>query len=689
MLYPETRIDDVVDEIFGMRIADPYRWLEGDLRKHPEVADWASDQNALAFDYLSRLPGRDRFRARLRELFDHAWLTTPEKRAGDYYFARNPGLDEQPTLLVRDGGTGRDRVLLDPANSAGDDAPVLAEWSVSGDGRHLAYATQRGGSDWRTIRILDVGSGKLLDDVIAWARFTGIAWSRDGLGFFYSRFPAPPEEQEFEAQVTDHGVYYHAIGTPQTADRLVHATSKGRLVVESIAVSADGRYGILSSTPGAGGNALSVVDFQDASWRPTVLVEDAAHRWTFVGNTGSKLLLATNREAERGKIVVVDLADDHPRFVDLIMEQASDTLSEAALLGGHILTSYIVDGRSEVRLFALDGSPAGIVDLPGIGTAGDFRGRPDDPETFFVFTGHNEPTTIYRFDIAERTLTPWAAPGVAIDLDHIVVEQRFCASKDGTSIPMFVVTRADRTGPAPTILYGYGGFGISLTPYYSPAILAWVEAGGAYAIANLRGGGEYGKRWHDAGRGKYKQNGFDDFIAAAEYLKRERIAAADGLAIQGESNGGLLVGAVVNQRPDLFAAALPGVGVMDMLRFDRFTGGQFLIEEYGDPCVEADFVVLRSYSPYHNVQAGVDYPAILVTTADTDDRVVPAQSFKYVAALQAADLGDRPRIIRVERGAGHGAGKSMGKAIEETADLWAFAAHWTKLIVEPYTKAGS
>ena len=445
-------------------------------------------------------------------------------------------------------------------------------------------------------------------------------------------------------------------------------------------VTEDGRYAIIYSSPGSGGSALTVLDLTSFDLKSHAVVEGFANYWSVAGNVGTKLFLATQQGAERGKIVTLDLGDAEPEFTDLVAETNS-VLNSASLLGERLIVSYLVDAKTKVERFKLDGTPDGVIELPGIGSAGGFRGHPADDEAFFVFTSHNAPTTIYRYDVALNTKAVWARPKVSIDLDRIGVEQRFHASKDGTLVPMFIVRRADVTGPAPTMLYGYGGYSISMIPFYSPAQLAWVEQGGVFVVANIRGGGEYGKAWHDAGRRGNKQNVFDDFIAAGEYLKAEGITSSNGLAIQGESNGGLLVGAVVNQRPDLFSAALPGVGVMDMLRFHRFTGGQMWLQDFGDPANEDDFRNLLAYSPYHNIQAGTTYPAILATTSDTDDRVVPAHSFKYVAALQAADLGACPRLLRVDTRAGHGAGKPTDKVIEEVADMWAFAAHWTGLDV--------
>ncbi len=681
LTYPETKRVDVIDNHFGTTIADPYRWLENDVRRDPEVAAWIDAQNRITRSHLADLPGRDIFRARLTELFDFERLTAPDKKGNRYFFTRNSGLANQETLVVREGLDGQDRVLIDPNSWSEDGANALAEWSASEDGARVAFATQEGGTDWRTIRVLDVETGAVLEDEVAWVRFTSISWATDGTGFFYSRFPEPEKGKVFEATVAGHAVYFHALGTPQSQDRLVYATPEQPHLLHFAGVTEDGRYVIIYSSPGSGGSALTVLDLADKDWKPHAIVEDFEHYWTVVGNVGTKLFLTTQKGAERGKIVALDLDDAKPEFADIVAENEA-VLSSASLLGGRLIVCYFVDAKTKIERFKLDGTPDGVIDLPGIGSAGGFHGRAADDEAFFVFTSHSAPTTIYRYDVATNTKSAWAEPKVAIDLDRIVVEQRFYASKDGTRVPMFIVRRKDVTGPAPTLLYGYGGFAISMIPFYSPASLAWVEQGGVFAVASIRGGGEYGKSWHDAGRRENKQNVFDDFIAAGEYLKAEGITSPDGLAIQGESNGGLLVGAVVNQRPDLFAAALPGVGVMDMLRFHRFTGGQLWMQDFGDPAKESDFRNLLSYSPYHTIHATGAYPAILVTTADTDDRVVPGHSFKYVAALQAADLGARPRLLRVDTRAGHGAGKPTDKMIEEFADMWAFAARWTGLEIE-------
>jgi prolyl oligopeptidase len=677
--YPETKRIGVVETHFGQTVSDSYRWLENDIRNDTDVAAWVKAQNGVTTAYLQRLPGRDIFRARMTALFDHETVTVPQMRGARYFYTRNAGLENQAVLFVRDGLNGKERTVIDPNGWAEDGATALAEWSASVDGSHLAYAVQDGGTDWRTINILDVTSGKVLDDTVKWARFTEISWARDGFGFFYSRYPKPGEGTS-QARVANHAIYYHALGTDQSQDRLLYATPDKPHLLNLADVSEDGRYAMIYSTPGVGINALSLVDLASEDWMPRSLIDDFHAEWSVLGNVGTKLFVMTSKNAERRKVGTLELTEADPVFEELVAEQEA-VLTNAWILGGRLIATYLVDAKTEVRRYRLDGTPDGVVDLPGIGSAGGFRGDAKGNEAFFIFTSFNAPTTVYRYDVATDTSSVWAEPDTGVDFDRIAVEQKFYMSKDGTRVPMFVIRRKDSSGPAPTLLYGYGGFGISMVPFYSPAHMAWIEQGGVMAIANIRGGGEYGKTWHEAGRLDQKQNVFDDFIAAGEYLKIKGIAPANGLAIQGESGGGLLVGAVVNQRPDLFAAALPGVGVMDMLRYHKFTGGQLWMREFGDPAVDDDFHRLLAYSPYHNIKAGRTYPAILATTADADDRVVPSHTFKYVAALQADDLGPRPRLVRIETRAGHGAGKPKHKIIDELADLWAFAAHWTHLDV--------
>ncbi|WP_109669483.1 prolyl oligopeptidase family serine peptidase [Roseicyclus mahoneyensis] len=683
MTYPETRQTDIEETHFGVTVADPFRWLENDPRQDAEVAEWIEAQNAVSAPYLEGLAGRDVFQRRLTAMFDHETLTPPFERGGLYFFTRSGGLDNQAQLLVREGADGANRVLIDPNTWSEDGTVALAEWAVSGDGAFVAFAVQDGGSDWRTIRVIDVATGEMREDSVEWARFTTIAWHPDGSGFYYSRFPEPETGAAFSASVEGHAVYLHRLGTNQSEDRLIHAPTPGQALLHNVEVTPDGRYLIVYTSALTGGVAVTVTDLRAADPAPSAIVESHDDRWILLGNVGTQLVFATQMDAPRGRVVTIDLAEQEPEFSELIPERPDAVLREGGslLVGNRILLSYTVDVQSHAELYRLDGTLDGPVALPGPGSTGIVRGRPGENEAFFAFTSYDAPLTVLRLDVAAHDTTVWADPEIAVDLDTIRVEPHFYMSEDGTRVPLFVVRRTDVDGPAPTMLNAYGGFGISMVPHFSPAALAWVEQGGVYAVANIRGGGEYGQAWHRAGRRANKQNVFDDFNAAGEYLIEQGITPSDGLAIHGESNGGLLIGAVVNQRPDLFAAALPGVGVLDMLRFDRFTGGATWVQEFGSPSVEEEFHTLLSYSPLHRIQDGVRYPAVLVTTADTDNRVVPAHSFKYAAALQAADIGNRPHLLRVEARAGHGAGKPTAMVIDEFSDMWAFAAHWTGLEV--------
>lgn len=679
--YPPTKRLDIRDEYFGGTVVDPYRWLENDTRVDAEVAAWVASQNKFTRSHLDSLPGRAIFRDRLERLFNYERFTLPVKKGSRYFYLRNSGAEHQMVLYVRDSVDGPGRILLDPNTLVQDGTTALAEWSPSQDGKYVAFALQDGGSDWRTIGVLDVATGRMLGDEVKWARFTSIAWAMADTGFFYTRFPEPGQGAADQARLENHAVYFHALGTPQASDRKVFATPEQPAVVHFPSVTSDGRYLVISSTPGTLlANILTVVDLHGANREPRVLFGQLDCLWSVVGNVGTTFFIQTSQDAPRSKVVAIDLAAAALATTEIVPEQDS-VLSGATLVGERLLLSYMVDVKTEVRRYTLEGTADGTVMLPGIGTALGFEGSAHDNETFFGFTSFDFPGTIFRYDVVGNSARIWSEADVGIDLDDIAVEQHFFTSKDGTRIPMFVVRRKSVTDPAPTLLTAYGGYGLIDPPGFSPAKLAWVEQGGVFAVAHIRGGGEYGRTWHEAGRRHCKQNVFDDFIAAGEYLKAQGITASDGLGIQGASNGGLLIGAVVNQRPDLFAVALPQVGVMDMLRFNQFTGGMLWVDEHGDPAKEADFRTLMKYSPYHNIQSGKPYPAILATTADADDRVLPLHTFKYIAALQAADIGAKPALVRVDTRAGHGAGKSVEKIIEEIADMWAFAAHWARLPV--------
>ena len=681
MQYPETRRVDVVEEQFGVKVADPYRWLENDVRQDGEVRAWVTAQQQVTNNYLATLPQRAVFRARLKALFDYERFGLPVKAGGRYFYMRNSGLQNQSVLYVRESLTGPGRVLIDPNGWAKDGATALAEWRPSEDGTKLLYTIQDGGTDWRTMKVLDVATGTVLPDTVEWVKFTALAWAKDGSGFFYSAFDAPAADAKFQALNENQKIYFHKLGQPQSADRLIYATPNAPRLGHLAQVTDDGRWLLITTSEGTDERyELTVLDLQTPGAKPRTLVAGLTHEWQLAGNIGTKFYFRTNMGAPLQRIVTMDVSAAEPKPVELVPESKA-TLESVNLVGGVLFAQYLADVKSEVRRFALDGKPLGTVPLPGIGATGGFGGEQDDSETFFVFTSYATPSTIYHYDVKTGRATAWASPKVAFDPADYKVEQVFYPSKDGTRIPMFLVRKKSVTGPAPTLLYAYGGFNISSTPGFSAARLAWVEQGGVFAVANIRGGGEYGKAWHNGGRLANKQNVFDDFIAAGEWLKAHGVTGKDQLAIQGGSNGGLLIGAVVNQRPDLFAAALPQVGVMDMLRFDRFTAGRYWVDDYGYPSKEADFKVLYAYSPYHNVKGGRAYPAILATTADTDDRVVPGHSFKYAAAIQAADIGLKPHLIRIETRAGHGSGKPTDKIIDETADLWAFAAQWTGLKV--------
>ncbi|MBA3577144.1 MAG: S9 family peptidase [Sphingomonas sp.] len=677
--YPKTRRVDLVETLFGATIADPYRWLETDVRNEPQVRSWVEAQNRVTDAFLATLPTRDDFKKRITELYDYERFGIPEKNAGRYFYTRNNGLQNQSALYVRESLKGEPRMLIDPNTWSDDGATALGEWVASEQGDKLAYGIQEGGTDWRTVRVLDVASAKPLADEVKWVKFSNLAWAKDGSGFYYSRFPEPKSGAAFQSLNEDHRVYFHKVGTPQSADRLVFATPRQPKLNNFAQVSDDGRWLIVSSSSGTDDRyEVSLVDLRRPGARPRVLIRGFDNNWSYIGNRGSTFYFITDRDAPRQKIVTLDISRPKPVPATTVAEDKA-TLQSGDLVGGKLIASYLKDARSEVRVHALTGALERTIPLPGIGTATGLDGEYDDPETFFAFTSFNRPTTIYRYDTRAGEVTSWEEPRLLFSPDDYKVEQVFYTSKDGTRVPMFIIRKAGTSGPAPALLYGYGGFDIAVTPSYSPTRLAWLEKGGVYAVANLRGGGEYGKEWHDAGRLANKQNVFDDFIAAGEYLKANGIATPNGLAIEGRSNGGLLVGAVVNQRPDLIDAAHAAVGVMDMLRFDQFTAGRYWVDDYGYPNKEADFKTLIAYSPYHNIEPGVDYPPVLVTTADTDDRVVPGHSFKYIAALQAADPGGDPHLIRIETRAGHGSGKPTTKIIEEAADVYAFLARFTGL----------
>ena len=675
LTYPETKTVDVVEEQFGEKIADPYRWLENDVREDADVAAWVKAQNKVTNAYLETLDGRDALAASMTKLFDYDALGVPIEAGGNYFYQRKSGGQNQAVLYVREGEDGEERVLIDPAKWSDDGATALAEWKPSDDGSLLVYAIQDGGSDWRTVKVIEVATGKILEDTVEWVKFSNLAWMPNNYGFLYSRFPAPQEGEAFQSLNKDQTIYLHLIGKPQDQDMKVYETPDRPDLNHVAELTSDSAWVVISSSSGTDERyEITLVKVDAPELEARTLVKGLENNWTLIDGIGDTLYFATDKDAPRRRIMKTDVSAETPEWEEIVPEHVA-TIDTAILVGETLAVDYIDDAKSRLELFALDGTPKGVVDLPGLGQVGGLNGSAKDSEAFFAFTSFNRPSTIYRFDDAGAPKV-WAKPDIPFDPENIAVSQRFYESKDGTKIPMFLVHRKDidLSKGAPTLLYGYGGFNISLLPEYSAPKMAWIEAGGVYASANLRGGGEYGKEWHDGGRLNNKQNVFDDFIAAGEYLIEQGFTPKDGLAIEGRSNGGLLVGAVVNQRPDLFTAGHAAVGVMDMLRFDRFTAGRYWVDDYGYPEKEADFHVLRKYSPYHNIKDGTDYPALIVSTADTDDRVVPGHSFKYTARLQALDTGDKPHLIRIETRAGHGSGKPTDKLIEEYSDIYGFLA---------------
>jgi len=673
--YPETETVDHTDTYHGVEVADPYRWLEEDVRESERVQRWVDAENAVTFAYLQEIPERDAIAERMRELWNYERYGLPVKEGGRYYYAYNDGLQNQNVIYVLDELDGEPTLLIDPNAWSEDGTVALASFFPSPDGRHVAYLVQDGGSDWRVARVIAVDTGEVLGDELEWLKFTGLSWAADGSGFYYSRYPETGEDEKFQALNMNQAVYFHRLGTDQSEDELVYARPDHPEWGYSASVTDDGRHLVITVWKGTD-DRYQVVhrDLTDADAEPVMLIEGFDHDYTLVGSIGDELYFRSNDDAPRNRLIAIDVNNPAPEAWREVVPETEDVLSGVSLVGGKLIAGYMQDAQSVVKVFDLDGEQSGTVDLPGIGTADGFDGKFDDAETFFVYTSFDTPTTVNRLDVSTGEVSVFRQPEVAFDPDDYVVEQVFYTSKDGTRVPMFISHRKyiEIDGAVPTLLYGYGGFNISQTPAFSVTRLAWMDLGGVYAVANIRGGGEYGEAWHQAGTRLNKQNVFDDFIAAAEYLVDEGYTNPSRLAIFGGSNGGLLVGAVTNQRPDLFGAAIPAVGVMDMLRFQNFTAGRFWVDDYGSSDNPEEFEALYAYSPYHNIREGADYPAVLVTTADTDDRVVPGHSFKYAARLQEAQGGTAPVLIRIETRAGHGAGTPTEMIIDDYADRWAF-----------------
>ncbi len=672
---PETRMIDHVDDYHGTQVADPYRWLEDDVRESEDVAAWVEAENVYTNAYLEQLPHREAIRERLTALWDFAKFGTPFKVGGRYYFEKNDGLQNQYVLYVQDSLDSEPRVLIDPNEWSDDGTIALGETVFSDDGRYLTYGIQDGGSDWRTWKILEIESGRLLDDELTWIKFNSPSWTADGNGFFYGRYPTPQEGQEFQNLNLNMQIYYHRVGTSQDADVLVFERPDEPEWGFGCDVTEDGRYLVITTWKGTDDKyRVFVKDLHEPYGMPYALIDHFDNEYTLIGNDGPTLFFKTDLDAPLKRVIAIDLRNPQPENYREVIPQGTEPITSVSLVGNVFFVEALKDAKTQVRLFDMQGSFLREVEFPGIGTAGGFGGTRGDTETFYSFSSFATPPSTYRYDVLTGESTLLQRSNVDMDPEGYVVEQVFYESKDGTRVPMFIAHRKgiELDGTNPTLLYGYGGFNIPLTPTFSISRLAWMEMGGVLAVANLRGGGEYGEEWHRAGTVLNKQNVFDDFIAAAEWLIENDYTSSDKLAIQGGSNGGLLVGACMTQRPDLYAACLPAVGVMDMLRFHNFTAGRFWVDDYGSSDDPEQFEALYAYSPYHNIRDGVEYPATLVTTADTDDRVVPGHSFKFAARLQAAQGGNEPILIRIETRAGHGAGKPTAKIIEEIADLWAF-----------------
>ncbi len=691
--YPKTRKGDVVDDYFGTRVADPYRWLEEP--DSPETRAWIEAQNAVTFRYLESIPGREAIRERLTKLWNYPKYGAPHSEGDWYIFSKNDGLQNHSVIYKQRSLDGEPSVLIDPNAFSEDGAVSLSGMGFSFDGRYVAYGKSTAGSDWVEYHVREVESGRDLPDRLERIKFSGASWTHDHKGFFYSRFP-DPEGHELTATNRNHKLYYHVLGADQSADRLVYERPDEPDWGFGAKVTEDGRYAVIFVWKGTDRrNRVYYMDLERADAprldAPVVpLLDDFDAGYSFIGNDGPVFYFQTDLDAPKSRLIAIDTRRPERAAWRTVIPEADDALDDLSFVGDKFIATYMHHARNIVRVFSMDGTPAGEIALPTLGTVGGFKGKRTDTETFYSFTSYLYPTTIFRYDIASGASTVFRAPEIDFDPSGYETEQVFYSSKDGTRVPMFLTHRKGiaRDGANPTVLYGYGGFKGSLTPSFSVGNLVWLEMGGVYAAANLRGGAEYGEEWHAAGMKEKKQNVFDDFIAAAEFLMREGYTSRERLAIHGGSNGGLLVGAAMTQRPDLFAAAVPEVGVMDMLRFHKFTIGWAWTSDYGSSDDPEGFKYLHAYSPLHNLKAGTKYPATLVMTADHDDRVVPAHSFKFAAALQAAHAGDAPVLIRIDSKAGHGAGMPTMQIIQEVADRWAFIVHNLEMKVELGRGAG-
>jgi prolyl oligopeptidase len=676
LAYPKAKTVDQVDDYHGVKVADPYRWLED--TDSADTHEWIEAENKLTFSYLDQIPYRAAIRDRMTKLWNYERFTVPAQQGGRYFFEHNDGLQNQNVLLVADSLNAQSRVLLDPNTLSADGTVALAGTAITDDGKLMAYGTAASGSDWMEWHVRDVDTGKDLPDLLKWVKFSGASWTKDGKGFFYSRYDEPKDATALRDANYFQKLYYHRVGTSQAEDKLIYERPDNKELGFSGAVTDDGHYLVVSVWQGTSPkNRLYYKDLTKPDAEVVRLLDDFDAQYNFVDNDGPVFWIQTDLEAPRGRLIAIDMRHPERANWKTVVPQGKDKLEGSATIDNRFLLSYLKDASTEVRIYDLKGKFLRNVDLPGIGTAQGFGGKRKDKETFYAFTSFISPTTIYRYDPEAGKSSVFRKPKVDFDASQYETKQVFYNSKDGTRVPMFLTYKKGLKldGQNPTLLYAYGGFDISLTPAFSVPNLVWLEMGGIYAQPNLRGGGEYGEDWHLAGTKSHKQNVFDDFIAAAEWLIANKYTSTPKLAIRGASNGGLLIGACVTQRPDLFGATLPHVGVMDMLRFQKFTIGWAWTSDYGSSDNADDFKDLYAYSPLHNLKPGTKYPPTLVATADHDDRVVPGHSFKFAATMQADQAGSAPVLIRIQTKAGHGAGKPISKIIEETADEWAFVAH--------------
>jgi prolyl oligopeptidase len=671
--YPETKKVDTVTNYHGMLVADPYRWLEDD--RSTETKEWVAAQNKVTFDYLNQIPYREQWLKRLEEINDYPKYSSPSRNNEYYYFSKNNGLQNQSLLYRQKGLNGKPVLLMDPNKFSADGTTSLAAFSLSKNGKYAVVGKSAGGSDWRTLFVMDMSTQTYLPDSLVWVKVSGASWQGDG--FFYSRYPTPEKGKELSTKNENHQVYYHKVGTSQAEDKLVYEDPANPQRFHGVFTSEDERYVFLNISDrgkGKDGSALWFYDSKsgDKNFKP-IIKEPSDFNYGFVDEVNGRLLMTTNDGAKYRRLISVDPKNPDPSDWKTVIPEKEENLVSVSSAGGKLFVTYLKDVTSRVYVYSKTGKLEKEVKLPALGSASGFGGNYDDKFVFYTFTSITFPPTIYKYDIATGVSTVFRKPEVKFNPDDYKLEQVFYPSKDGTKIPMFIVYKkgTQMNGKNPTILYGYGGFNISSIPSFSPTRIAWLEQGAVFCIANLRGGSEYGEKWHQAGMRDKKQNVFDDFIAAGEFLIEKKYTSKDYLSVQGGSNGGTLVGAVINQRPDLFKVAIPQVGVMDMLRFHKFTIGWNWIAEYGSSDKEEDFKTLYAYSPIHNIKAGPNYPSTLITTADHDDRVVPAHSFKYAATLQEKYKGSNPVMIRIDVNSGHGA-SNLKKNLETTADIYSF-----------------